>query len=118
MGTGKRDPHKKVRKDVSDVEAIIDKVPMLSVAYMYLYEKAEKPTLLVADHDSGRAWTYALRDKAILLCDGWVQRRIVDNAGHKDVKIKFKSDQEPSIVALPINSRQQTGGGIGEQRPP
>merc|ERR1712214_107839 len=34
---------------------------------------------------------------------GWIQRRIVrdiDNSGHKHVKLKIKSDQEASIVAL------------------
>ena len=48
-------------------------------------------------------WSYALKDKSVLSGEGWIQRRIVrdiDNAGHKDVKLRFKSDQEASIVAL------------------
>ena len=89
IGTGKRYPHKRMQKDVPDMEASIDKVPMLSVDYMYVYDKGEKPILVVVDHGSGRLWTYALRDKFMLRGDGWFQRRIVrdvENVGHKDVK--------------------------------
>lgn len=101
--TAKRDPHRIIRKDVPDVEASIDKVPTISVGFMYLFNKGERPTLVMVDHDSGRVWTYAPKDKAILSGEGWIQRRIVrdiDNAGHKSIKRKFKSDQENSIVAL------------------
>ena len=92
-----------MRKDVPDVEASIDQVPTISLDFTYLSSKGEKPTLVMVDHDSGRVWSYALKDKAVLSGEGWIQRRIVrdiNNAGHKSIKLKFKSDQENSIVAL------------------
>ena len=102
-GTGRRDAHSKLRKDVPDVEAKIGEVPAISIDYMYLFEKGERPTLVMVDHDSGRVWSYAPKDKAIPSGEGWIQKRIVrdiDNCGHKNIKLKFKSDQEASIVAL------------------
>ena len=85
------------------MEVTADKVPTISVDFMYLFDKGERPTLVMVDHESGRVWSYALKDKSILSGEGWIQRRIVrdiDNAGHKEVKLQFKSDQEASIVAL------------------
>ena len=35
-GTGNRDPHRKIRKEVPDVEVVIDKVPTVSLDFMYL----------------------------------------------------------------------------------
>merc|ERR1739836_181639 len=90
MGTGERDPHAKRKKEVPDVEAVMDKVPTVSIDLMYLFDKGERPTLVMIDHESGRVWSYALKDKTILSGEGWIQRRVVrdiDNAGHKDVKL-------------------------------
>ena len=61
-GAGKRDDHARMRKDIPDVEATIDKVPMLSIDYLYLYEKGERPTLVMVDHECGKVWAYALKD--------------------------------------------------------
>ena len=100
---GLRDPHKKVRKDVPDVEVAVGKVPTISFDLMYPYEKEKKPTLVRTDHESGRVWSYALTTKAVLSGDGWIQRRIaqdIDNVGHKDVKVMVESDQEHAMVAL------------------
>ena len=60
--------------------------PTISIDLMYLYEKGVKPTLVAVDHESGRVWSYALKDKTILGGTGWIQRRLaqdIDNAGHK-----------------------------------
>ena len=43
------------------------------------------------------------KGQTILTGEGWIQRRIVrdmDNAGHKEVKLKFEGDQAPSILVL------------------
>ena len=43
------------------------------------------------------------KNKTILGGTGWIQKRLaqdIDNAGHKEVKIVVKSDQETSMVAL------------------
>ena len=82
----RNDPHKRERKEVPDVEAELKEVPTLSVDLMYLYEKGEKPTLVAVDHDSGRVWSYALKDKTILQGNGWIQRRSaqdLENYGYK-----------------------------------
>ena len=102
-GRSTNDPHRKQRKEVPDVEAELSATPTISVDLMYLYEKGERPTLVAVDHETGRIWSYALRDKTILGGTGWIQRRIaqdIDNAGHKEAKIMVKSDQEKSMVAL------------------
>ena len=78
-----------------DVEAVLDKVPAVSMDFTYLYEKGGQPTLVTADHESGRTWAYALQDKTILSGEGWIQRRVArdnGNVGHKDVNIMVKSD--------------------------
>ena len=54
MATAQRDPHRRERKEVPDVEVAVDKVPTTSVDYMYLFEKGVRPTLVMVDHDSGR----------------------------------------------------------------
>ena len=103
MGTGTRAAHSKLRQEVADVDVVSDKVPMISVDYIYLYEKWNKSTLVMVDDESGRTWAYALKGKTILSGEGWMQRRNardIDKAGHKDVNLRFKSDQEASIVAL------------------
>ena len=48
--TGKRDAHKRIRKEVPDVEVDVDKVPKVSMDVMYLYEKGVRPTLVNVDH--------------------------------------------------------------------
>lgn len=100
--TGSREPRPRIEKDVPDVEVAADKVPTISVDYMHLFGKGAKPSLVMIGHESSRVWAYALKDKSVLRGDGWIQRRIVrdiDNVGHKEIKIKSQSDQEPSIVA-------------------
>ena len=67
--------------------------------FMYLYGKGERPTLVTFERESGKVWSYALRDKSVLGGDGRIQRRValeICNAGHKDVKITVKSDHEAS----------------------
>ena len=84
------DPHKKIRREIPDVEAALDKVPTISIDLMYLYDKGSKPTLVAIDHESGRVWSYAMKDKNILSGDSWIQKRLaqdIENAGHKDIKI-------------------------------
>ena len=51
------------------------------------------------DHESGRVWSDALRDKPVLRGEGRMRKGValdVDNAGRKDAKIMIKSDQEAS----------------------
>ena len=64
--TAKNDPHKRERREVPDVEAELKEVPTISIDLMYLYEKGAQPTLIAIDNESGRLWSYALRDKTIL----------------------------------------------------
>ena len=59
LATTHRDPHLRER---TDVEATADKVPTISVDFMYLFEKGVRPTLVMVDHDSGRVWSYVLKD--------------------------------------------------------
>lgn len=102
-GAAGNDPHKAKRKEVPDVETVMDATPTISIHLMYLYDKSERPTLVATDHESGRVWSYAPRDKTILGGTGWIQKRLahdIDNAGHKNVKVMIKSDQEKSMVAL------------------
>ena len=102
-GAGTNDPHKRKRREVPDVEADLTVTPTISMDLMYLYNKGERPTLVMTDHENGRVWCYALKDKTILGGNGWIQKRIaqdIDNSGHKDVKIMIKSDQEMAMVAL------------------
>ena len=71
---------------------------------------------MMVDHESGRVWSYALKDKSILTGEGWIQRRIVrdlENAGHKEIRLRLKSDQEASVVALQAEvQRLRTGRTI------
>ena len=48
-------PHRRIRKEVPDVEVVLDKVPTVSMDFTYLYEKGNRPTLVMVDHESGRA---------------------------------------------------------------
>ena len=102
-GAAKNEPHRLKRKEVPEVDTDLSATPTVSIDLMYLYEKGVKPTLVAVDHESGRVWTYAVKDKTILGGNGWIQKRLaqdIDNAGHKEVKIMIKSDQEVSMVAL------------------
>ena len=47
--TASRDPHSRVRKEVPDIEVTLDRLPTLSVDFMYLYEKGARPTLVMVD---------------------------------------------------------------------
>ena len=101
MGTN--DPHRGTPKEVPDVEVKLDKVPTVWIDFMYLYEKGVRPTVIAIDHESGRMWSYALKDKTILGGTGWIQKRPsqdTDNAGHNEVEAMTKSDREASMVAL------------------
>ena len=44
MGTGTRDPHSRIRKEVSDVEIVMAKVPTVFVDFMHLFEKGGYPS--------------------------------------------------------------------------
>ena len=50
QGTGTREPHRRSRKPVPDVETQLDEVPTISVDFMYLHEKGVHPTLVAVDH--------------------------------------------------------------------
>lgn len=102
-GTACNDPHRQKRKEVPDVDATLNETPTISMDLMYLYDKGERPTLVAVDRESGRVWSYARKDNTILGGTGWIQKRLaqdIDNAGHEEVKIMIKSDQEISMVAL------------------
>ena len=112
MGTGMRDAHSKIKKEVPDVEVVLDKVPTISVDYAYMFGKGESPTLVMVDHESGRTWAYALKGKAILNGEGWIQRRVIrdiDNAGHKEIKIKIKSIDRSIFIT--------SSGGVAANNP-
>ena len=63
--TSTNEPHRRIRKEGPDVEARPEVTPTISIDLMYLYEKGVKPTLVAVDHESGRVWNYALKDKSI-----------------------------------------------------
>lgn len=62
-GAAKNDPCKAERKEVPDIETDLKATPTISIDLMYLYEKRVRSTLVAADHESGRVWCYALKDK-------------------------------------------------------
>ena len=96
----KNSSHRATRKEVPDVEADMIATATTSVDLMYLYEKGVKPTLVAIDHESGRVWSYAWKDKTFFGGTGWIQKRLaqdIDNAAHKEVKLMIKSDQETVI---------------------
>lgn len=81
--TSMRDKHARIRHEVPDVTVSVDRVPTNASDFMYLYDKGVNPTLVAVDDEIGRVWSYALKDKAILTGDGWIQRRLaldIDNA--------------------------------------
>ena len=102
-GRGTNDPHRQTRREVPDIETDLQATPAVSMDLMYLYENGERPTLVAANHEIGRVWSYALKDETILGDNGWIQKRTaqdIDNAGHKADKIIIKSDHEKAMVAF------------------
>ena len=75
-GTAGNDPHRAKRKEVPDVEVVMEATPTISIDLMYLYDKGERPTLVVVDRESGRVWSYAVRDTTILGGTGWIQKKL------------------------------------------
>ena len=95
--------HRRQRKEVPDVEAELSATPRVSVDPMCMYENLERLTPVAIDHESGRVWSYAVKDKTMLDGTGWIQKRIaqdIDNVAHKHVTIMIARDQELSMVAL------------------
>ena len=92
-----------MRKDVPDVAVEMDVVPTVSVDLMYLCDKEVGTIFVAVDHESGCVCRCALKDKAVVSGTGWIQRRVaqdIDNAGHTNIKIRKRSDQERLKVAL------------------
>ena len=100
------------------------KGPMkVSLDYMYLHERIGKykesnhnpPHLIMIEHKHGRCWAYQIPNKGIHDKANWLPRRIIqdlENNGLKDVKIQFKSDQEPAIVNLQAEIQELRSGMV------
>ena len=69
----------------------------------YKVDNYNPPQLVMADQRARRVWAYRAPNKGIFEGAARLPRRIsqeVDNCGYKDVKLMFKSDQQPAIVNL------------------
>lgn len=96
---------------VPDIDKGINKPIKISLDYMYLHARVGKnrnvehnpPQFVMVDHNSGRVWAYRVPNKGVMDDASWLPKRLVQDinkCGYEGTRIQFKTDQEPSIVAL------------------
>lgn len=83
----------------------------VSMDYMYMHDRVGKykdgkwnpPYLIVVEHKYGRTWAYQKPNKGHHDESSWLPTRLIQDwykCGLKDIAIRLKTDQEPSMVSL------------------
>ena len=80
-------------------------------------EEGMQPTLIMLDDDEEAFWALGVSKKGVTAPIAKLCVDVIDRSGYVGQKITFKTDQEPSILALKRAAAATHGGDGADQLP-